>query len=263
MKTCLLPGAITCMSPAAMVESFLTVNWPAPKNIRALTTTRQGGYSHAPFDTLNLGEHVGDDPVHVAKNRQTLIHTAALPAAPLWLTQTHKTDVVDAKDWSPGIKADAITSDLPHHVCAIMTADCLPVLITNTSGSQIAAVHAGWRGLQAGIIEKTLARFLTPASTILVWLGPAIGPNAFEVGPEVKAAFLAADAEAETAFTPTQTERFMADIYLLARQRLHAQGVTAIYGGEYCTFSEKERFFSYRRDGITGRMATLIWMENE
>lgn len=246
-----------------MTESFLTVDWPAPQHIHALTTTRHGGHSFPPFNTLNLGDHVGDDSAHVAKNRQTLIRTAELPSAPLWLTQTHQTNVIHAKDWLPGITADAITSELPQHVCAILTADCLPVLITNTAGTHVAAVHAGWRGLQAGIIEKTLSRFQSPATELLVWLGPAIGPDAFEVGAEVRAAFLAADEAAETAFIPTQTGRFLADIYLLARQRLSAQGITAIYGGNYCTVSQKELFFSYRRDGTTGRMATLIWMGNE
>lgn len=246
-----------------MTESFLAVDWPAPQHIHALTTTRHGGHSHSPFDTLNLGDHVGDDPAHVAKNRQTLIRSAQLPSSPLWLTQTHQTDVIHAKDWLPGITADAITSDLPQHVCAVLTADCLPVLITNTSGSQVAAVHAGWRGLQAGIIEKTLTKFQTPAAELLVWLGPAIGPEAFEVGAEVRAAFLAVDSAAETAFIQTQNGRYLADIYQLARQRLFAQGVSAIYGGDYCTVSQEALFFSYRRDGTTGRMATLIWIGNE
>jgi YfiH family protein len=246
-----------------MVEKFLTVNWPAPKHIKALTSTRNGGHSIAPYESLNLGDHVGDDPDCVAANRQRLIETALLPNEPLWLKQTHSTDVIHSSQWRHDIEADAIVSDSINNVCAVMTADCLPLLITNTLGTQVAAIHAGWRGLQAGIIENTLAKFATPLSEILVWLGPAIGSQAFEVGPEVKAAFLAVDPAAEVAFTPTHTDRYLADIYLLARQRLNAQGVTAIYGGDYCTFNETQRFFSYRRDGVTGRMATLIWIEAE
>jgi len=263
MKTCLPPGVIICMFRAAMAEAFISVNWPAPHHIKALTTTRNGGQSLAPYDSLNLGDHVGDNPDHVAANRQKLIETALLPNQPLWLKQTHSTDVIDSSRWQKDIEADAIVSASTNKLCAVMTADCLPLLITDTSGSQVAAVHAGWRGLQAGIIENTLAKFAKPRSDILVWLGPAIGPHAFEVGPEVKAAFLAVDPAAEAAFIATHADRYLADIYLLARQRLAAQGVTAIYGGDYCTYSEKERFFSFRRDGVTGRMASLIWIEAE
>lgn len=246
-----------------MAESFLTVNWPAPNHIRAITTTRNGGQSIAPYDSLNLGDHVGDDPAVVTANRQVLLETASLPAEPLWLRQTHSIDVIHSNQWQQNIEADAIISNSPNKVCAVMTADCLSLLLTDKSGTRVAAVHAGWRGLKDGIIENTLGRFKVASSEILAWLGPAIGPKAFEVGPEVKAAFLAVDPAAESAFTKTHSDRFLADIYLLARQRLSAQGVTAIYGGDYCTFSEKERFFSYRRDGVTGRMASLIWIAPE
>ncbi|THF55169.1 MAG: peptidoglycan editing factor PgeF [Methylophaga nitratireducenticrescens] len=246
-----------------MAETFLSVNWPAPKHIKALTTTRNGGYSIAPYESLNLGDHVGDDPDCVAANRQRLIETALLPTEPLWLKQTHSTDVIHSSQWRHDIEADAIVSDSTNKVCAVMTADCLPLLITDKSGTQVAAIHAGWRGLQAGIIENTLAKFATHLSEILVWLGPAIGPQAFEVGPEVKAAFVAVDPAAESAFTKAHSDRYLADIYQLARQRLNAQGVTGIYGGDYCTFNETQRFFSFRRDGVTGRMATLIWIEAE
>lgn len=251
------------MYPVAMAESFLTVNWPAPNHIKAITTTRNGGHSIAPYDSLNLGDHVGDDPVLVTLNRQTLIQTAYLPTEPLWLKQTHSINAIDANQWQPGLEADAIVSNSTDIVCAVLTADCLPVLITDRAGSQVAAVHAGWRGLQAGIIENTLAKFKASSSEIIVWLGPAIGPEAFEVGPEVKAAFLAVDPLAESAFVSTHADRYLADIYQLARQRLTARGITAIYGGENCTFSEKQRFFSFRRDDVTGRMATLIWIEAE
>ncbi|WP_041354611.1 peptidoglycan editing factor PgeF [Methylophaga nitratireducenticrescens] len=246
-----------------MAESFIEVNWPAPKNIRAITTTRNGGQSLAPFDSLNLGDHVGDNPDCVAANRQRLIEAALMPAEPLWLKQTHSTAVIHSSQWQQNIEADAIISNSINQVCAVMTADCLPLLITDKSGSQVAAIHAGWRGLQAGIIENTLARFGVAGSEILAWMGPAIGPKAFEVGPEVKAAFLAIDPAAESAFIASHSDRYLADIYMLARQRLSAQGVTAIYGGDFCTYSENERFFSYRHEGVTGRMATLIWIEAE
>ncbi|AFI85253.1 multi-copper polyphenol oxidoreductase [Methylophaga nitratireducenticrescens] len=251
------------MCHAVMAESFIEVNWPAPKNIRAITTTRNGGQSLAPFDSLNLGDHVGDNPDCVAANRQRLIEAALMPAEPLWLKQTHSTAVIHSSQWQQNIEADAIISNSINQVCAVMTADCLPLLITDKSGSQVAAIHAGWRGLQAGIIENTLARFGVAGSEILAWMGPAIGPKAFEVGPEVKAAFLAIDPAAESAFIASHSDRYLADIYMLARQRLSAQGVTAIYGGDFCTYSENERFFSYRHEGVTGRMATLIWIEAE
>ncbi|ODN66249.1 peptidoglycan editing factor PgeF [Methylophaga muralis] len=246
-----------------MVETFLTVNWPAPKHIKALTTTRNGGHSIAPYESLNLGDHVGDNPDYVTANRQRLIETALLPNEPLWLKQTHSTDVIHSSQWQHDIEADAIVSDSTNKVCAVMTADCLPLLITDKSGTQVAAIHAGWRGLQAGIIENTIAKFPHSRSELLAWLGPAIGPQAFEVGPEVKAAFVAVDPAAESAFIKAHSDRYLADIYQLARQHLNAQGVTAIYGGDYCTFNETQRFFSYRRDGVTGRMATLIWIEAE
>lgn len=263
MKTCLPPGVITCMYLDVMAETFLSVNWPAPKHIKALTTTRNGGHSIAPYESLNLGDHVGDNPDCVTVNRQRLIETALLPNEPLWLKQTHSTDVIHSSQWRHDIEADAIISDSINNVCAVMTADCLPLLITDMSGTQVAAIHAGWRGLQAGIIENTLAKFPHSRSELLVWLGPAIGSQAFEVGPEVKAGFIAIDSAAETAFIPSHADRYLADIYLLARQRLKSQGVTAIYGGDYCTFNETQRFFSFRRDGVTGRMATLIWIEAE
>lgn len=246
-----------------MAESFISVNWPAPDSVRAIITTRNGGQSLTPYASFNLAEHVGDNPISVQKNRQALVRSAQLPAEPLWLRQTHSTRVIDASQWQADVEADAIICDAPNQVCVVMTADCLPILITDKSGSQIAAVHAGWRGLLDGIIENTLAKFNAPASELMAWLGAAIGPEAFEVGPEVKEAFVAIDSRAESAFVPSHSDRFLADIYQLARQRLSAQGVSAIYGGDYCTYTEKERFFSYRRDGITGRMATLIWIAAE
>ncbi len=235
-------------------------DWPAPKRVRALTTTRRGGVSLPPYDSLNLGDHVGDDPAAVAENRRRLLTELELPQEPRWLTQVHGTCSADAAIVRQGCEADASYTDKVGVVCTVLTADCLPVLLCDRAGGQVAAVHAGWRGLLNGVIEQTIAAMDAEAD-MLAWLGPAIGPAAFEVGEEVRAAFLADAPEAEVAFVPSPGGRWLADIYSLARQRLHRAGISAIYGGEHCTFSEPERFYSYRRDGRTGRMASLIWIE--
>ena len=238
----------------------LTAGWPAPARVRTLVTTRDGGVSLAPYASLNLGQHVGDDPAAVAENRARL--RACLPAEPFWLNQVHGIGVQEACADAPDVPpdADAGFTRQPGVVCAVMTADCLPVLLTDRSGSVVAAAHAGWRGLCNGIIEATIARMAVPASDILAWLGPAIGPDAFEVGPEVRAAFMAHDLAAASAFAAIPDVKYLADIYLLARQRLNACGVTEVHGGDACTVTERERYFSYRRDGRTGRMASLIWL---
>ncbi len=238
----------------------LTAGWPAPARVRTLVTTRDGGVSLAPYASLNLGQHVGDDPAAVAENRARL--RACLPAEPFWLNQVHGIGVQEACADAPDVPpdADAGFTRQPGVVCAVMTADCLPVLLTDRSGSVVAAAHAGWRGLCNGIIEATIARMAVPASDILAWLGPAIGPDAFEVGPEVRAAFMAHDPTAASAFAAIPDGKYLADIYLLARQRLNACGVTDVHGGDACTVTERERYFSYRRDGRTGRMASLIWL---
>ncbi|ACO75205.1 Uncharacterized conserved protein [Laribacter hongkongensis HLHK9] len=238
----------------------LTAGWPAPARVRTLITTRDGGVSLAPYASLNLGQHVGDDPAAVAENRARL--RACLPAEPFWLNQVHGIGVQEACADAPDVPpdADAGFTRQPGVVCAVMTADCLPVLLTDRSGSVVAAAHAGWRGLCNGIIEATIARMAVPASDILAWLGPAIGPDAFEVGPEVRAAFMAHDPTAASAFAAIPDGKYLADIYLLARQRLNACGVTEVHGGDACTVTERERYFSYRRDGRTGRMASLIWL---
>jgi hypothetical protein len=235
-------------------------SWPAPANVRAAVTTRRGGVSLPPYDTLNLGDHVGDDPAAVAGNRRRLVAALGLPAEPRWLSQVHGTFAVDAAVLGVGCEADASHTALPGVVCAVLTADCLPVLLCNRNGTQVAAVHAGWRGLLNGIIEQCIAA-MGGEDELLAWLGPAIGPQAFEVGEEVREAFVADTPEAVAAFAPLPNGRWLADIYALARQRLHRAGVTSVYGGGHCTFSEPERFYSYRRDGRTGRMASLIWME--
>ena len=234
-------------------------DWPAPPNVKAVVTTRRGGVSEAPYDSFNLGSHVGDEPARVARNRALLKEFAALPADPLWLQQVHGCGVAQFGGELPPIEADAATTFVPGRVCAVLTADCLPLLICNRSGTRVAAVHAGWRGLVSGVIEATLERF-GKEDELLVWLGPAIGPTAFEVGKEVRDAFLSDDPQAETGFMPGRPGHWMADLYLLARRRLALPRVAFVGGGEYCTHSESDRFFSYRRDGITGRMASLVWL---
>lgn len=243
------------------MAELLLPDWPAPAHVRAVQTLRDGGCSRAAWRSFNLGDHVGDDPAHVAANRALL--RRHLPAEPLWLRQVHGIAVADADaDARSGqVEADAAWTRQAGKVCAVMTADCLPVLFCDRAGTVVGAAHAGWRGLYSGVLEATLAKMAVPAGEILAWLGPAIGPACFEVGAEVRAAFLAADRAGEGAFLARGEGKWLADIYMLARQRLQAAGIGSISGGEYCTVSEPERFFSYRRDGVTGRMATLIWRE--
>ena len=260
MKICSLPGGTICGYRAAMTDMLIRPEWPAPVNVKACITTRLGGISLPPYDSLNLGEHVGDKPAHVSANRQRLITAAALPAEPLWLQQTHSTIVINSQQWQTGIEADAILSHMPDHICAVLTADCLPVLLCDKSGRQVAAIHAGWRGLCDGIIEQTVAQLSAAPEAVLAWLGPAIGPEQFEVGAEVRDAFIAHSAGAAAAFQAGKPGHYLADIYQLARQRLNQCGIPQIYGGDFCTVSQTAHFFSYRRDGITGRMASLIWL---
>lgn len=235
-------------------------DWPAPTSVHAISTTRHGGVSVAPYASLNLGNHVGDDVRAVAANRALLDHH--LPMEPLWLTQVHGTTVVNAACTCPYAEADAAVSRIANRVCAVMTADCLPVLFCDTHGQAVGAAHAGWRGLHAGVLEATVKAMQVPTRDIMAWLGPAIGPEAFEVGDDVYSAFTTSDPRAQSAFHPgKQTGKWLADIYELARQRLIGCGVVQIYGGNRCTHTETDSFFSYRRDGRTGRMASLIWME--
>lgn len=241
------------------MPDFIIPDWPAPANVRALQTTRKGGVSPAPWDGFNLGDHVGDDPAHVVANRGQL--SRHLPSDPAWLRQVHGIVVVDAGSSPESAQADASFTRIPGRVCAVMTADCLPVLFCDRAGSVVAAAHAGWRGLLAGVLEAAVAEMRVPADEVMAWLGPAIGPQAFEVGDEVRAAFVARDAAASAAFVARSEGKWLADICQLARQRLAAAGVTAVFGGDRCTVSEPETFFSYRRDGITGRMASLVWLD--
>lgn len=235
--------------------------WPAPVRVRALQTLRSGGVSPAPYDSLNLGDHVGDQPENIAANRSRL--RSCLPAEPRWLQQVHGATVVDGAGLVKPVAADGIYSRQQGVVCGVMTADCLPVLFCDAAGSVVAAAHAGWRGLVAGVLENTVAAMGVPAANLMAWMGPAIGPDAFEVGDEVRAAFIAADSAAAGAFVPGRPGKWQADIYSLARLRLKACGVDQVFGGGFCTVSDRKRFFSYRRDGVTGRMASLIWLAHD
>lgn len=242
-----------------MAECYVP-DWAVPANVRVLQTTRNGGVSKAPWASFNLGDHVGDQPAAVDANRAALC--AHLPAEPLWLSQVHGIVAVDA-DQRPKIReADAAFARQPGSVCVVMTADCLPVLLCDRQGTVVAAAHAGWRGLLAGILESTVAAMNARPGDLLAWLGPAIGPRCFEVGDEVRHAFVKDDSAVDLAFAPHLPGKWLCDIYLLARQRLGRMGIALISGGGSCTVSEGDRYFSYRRDGVTGRMASLIWLES-
>lgn len=239
-------------------EHLIVPDWPAPPNVRALQTTRRGGVSTAPYDSLNLGAHVGDNPLTVARNRELLNHL--LPSEPVWLEQVHGTLVAAADAAGCQLQADACIARHRGSVCVVMTADCLPVLLCDAQGTVVGAAHAGWRGLCDGVIEATVRAMEVAPQNLMAWLGPAISQEAFEVGSEVRAAFVAAQPQAVSAFIPGQPGKWFADIHALARLRLNALGITQIYGGDHCTHREREKFFSYRRDGVTGRMGTFIWL---
>jgi len=258
------------LSSGLVSPEFVYPDWPAPDNVRAAFTTRIGGYSEAPCDGFNLGLHVGDNAQHVSSNRKLLIDALSLPAAPLYLNQVHGTDAVCAEEQLSDNShtlpaADACWSSVGS-VIAIMTADCLPVLFTSECGHVVAGAHAGWRGLADGVIENTILSLPVKASELLVWLGPAIGPSRFEVGAEVKECFVSSRLSSEVHFEAVDSmdnsgqEKYLANLYGLARDRLTDAGVHAVYGGEHCTYGDASRFFSHRRDrGQTGRMAALIW----
>jgi len=243
--------------------SFITPDWPAPPRVKALQSTRLGGVSEGHYAGLNLALHVGDDPTSVVANRERL--RAHLPSEPRWLKQTHGTQVAVLTPAleRASLEADAAYTRHSNVVCAVQTADCLPILLCDREATVVAAEHAGWRSLCAGLIEATLRKLSMPPDSILAWLGPAIGPTAFEVGGEVYKAFVDAKTEAASAFMVAHpsSRKYLADLYALARQRLRNAGITAIYGGNFCTYKDEERFYSYRRNGVTGRMASLIWLE--
>ncbi|HHF3627421.1 peptidoglycan editing factor PgeF [Haemophilus influenzae] len=238
-------------------------NWNVPNNIHAFTTTREGGVSLEPYLSFNLGDHVGDNKSAVKTNRTLLVEKFGLPQKPVFLTQTHSTRVLQLPYSGENLEADAVYTNVPNQVCVVMTADCLPVLFTTTSGNEVAAVHAGWRGLCDGVLEETVKYFQAKSEDIIVWFGPAIGPTAFQVGIDVVKQFVAVDEKAKLAFQPDAIEegKYLGNLYQIATQRLNNLGITQIYGGNHCTFNEKEKFFSYRRDNQTGRMASVIWFE--
>jgi YfiH family protein len=240
---------------------WLVPDWPAPANVHAVVTTRRGGVSQGPYQGMNLAAHVGDEAGAVAENRRRLRDCLGLAAEPLWLSQVHGTRIVDVAGAAQDEEADGSISTLVGRACVVMTADCLPVLLCDRAGTRVAAVHAGWRGLVAGAVEAAVARLAGEPGELLAWLGPAIGPGNFEVGDEVRQAFLERDSGCAEAFRPHGDGKWLADIYQLARRRLAGVGVSRVYGGGACTFDEAERFYSYRRDRTTGRMASLVWFD--
>jgi len=271
-------------SAAAPDIRIIEPDWPAPPGVRAAFTLRTGGVSAPPYDSLNLGSGIGDLPEAVRENRHRVSERLRLPAEPMWLEQVHGIDVVSVEGGPPrsggpvrnggpvqsgeptltGMppKADAAVAHGPGHVCAIRVADCMPVLFAAPDGSCVGASHAGWRGLAGGVLEATIAGLGVPPSQLLAWMGPAIGPEHFEVGDDVRMAFLAKDAGSAQAFVRNARGRWQCDLYALARRRLAAAGVSDVYGGGWCTFADADRFFSYRRDRECGRMGALIWMES-
>lgn len=250
------------MSEPASLE-FIYPDWPAPDNVRALATTRYGGVSVGGFSSLNLGDHVGDDSAIVARNRNILVERARLPAQPRWMVQVHGPVVVQADINVAGVEADAAWTESPDVVCAVLTADCLPVLLCDRGGKLVAVVHAGWRGLCSGVLDLTIDQFLgvdIPPTEILAWLGPAISPAAYEVGSVVKDSFLAREPSCTNSFTEVRPGIWQFNLYAAAREILASCGVTQVFGGGYCTYSE-DRFYSYRRKSVCGRQAALIWLE--
>ena len=251
-------------------SDFIIPDWPAPANVHSLQTTRNGGVSTGSFASLNLGNHVQDDPLHVAHNRQLL--SQFVPSEPVWLNQVHGVTAIDAANADCVAvncipSADASYTTRHNTVCVTMTADCLPILLCDMAGTVVASIHAGWRSLCDGVIEAVVTKILMQANIetghLMAWLGPAIGPTAFEVGSEVRAQFMAKDAQAESAFQSQGNDKWLGNIYSIATQRLNNLGVNQIYGGQqeqFCTVTDSARFFSFRRDNVTGRMAAMIWL---
>ena len=244
-------------------NNYLCPDWPAPPNIKAYTTTRLNGHSIAPFDSFNLAAHVEDNPAAVLKNRQQLITECALPHEPVWLKQVHGTEVIPLDDYAGREPtADAAFAQKTNRVCAVLTADCLPILICDKNGQKVAAIHGGWQGLLAGVIDATLEAISTPSEDLLVWLGPAIGPEAFEINEDIRTAFLKRDPNNEIAFHQHRQSLY-GNLYQIARINLARYGIFDIHGGNFCTYQDDKRFYSYRRaQGLTGRMASLIWIQN-
>jgi polyphenol oxidase len=249
---------VSAASPHAALP-VLEPHWPAPASVRAAFTLRAGGVSRSPHESLNLGAHVGDAPEHVRENRRRVRERLALPAEPAWLEQVHGTGIADLDAGATGV-ADGVLARQPARVCVVQVADCLPVLFAAQDGTAVAAAHAGWRGLAAGVLEATVAKLAIAPARLCVWLGPAISREHFEVGEEVRAAFVTRDAGAAAAFSANLRGRWQCDLVALARRRLAALGIESVAGGVWCTYADSARFFSYRRDGQCGRMAALIWL---
>lgn len=252
------------MSPSWVLRPL----WPAPPGVHAACTLRDGGVSVAPYASLNLGTHVGDLPDAVARNRAIVRAGLQLPGEPLWLAQVHGNLVVDADTFSAAERLDAAPSGdaaVTHHAgqaLAVLVADCLPVLMARADGSGVAVAHAGWRGLATGVLEAAATSLGAPSADLIAWMGPAIGPHHFEVGDEVRGQLCETDARAAAAFVRNARNRWQCDLFRLARQRLERLNVRSIHGGDHCTFTEAASFFSYRREGVTGRIAALIWIES-
>lgn len=240
---------------------FVPAHWPAPKNVRAVTTTRAGGASAGTYESFNLADHVGDDPEAVRKNRALLRGALKLPSEPVWMKQVHGVNVVNAAQTNAGVTADGTWTDQRGVVCAVLTADCLPVFVCDKSGTKVALLHAGWRGLAAGVIEAGVRALAVPGDELLAYLGPAIGPGSYEVGDDVREVFERQDPAAALAFLPHGGGRWFADLYELAQLRLRALGVSEVGFDDRCSYRERDQFFSYRRDGVCGRMASLIWLD--
>jgi YfiH family protein len=242
-------------------NAWITPQWPAPSNVRAAATVRAGGVSGGPFESLNLALHVGDTPESVLENRRRLREMLDLPAEPAWLNQVHGATVVEAHQHSSPPTADAAFAHAPKQVCVVLTADCLPVLVCDRDGKRVAAAHAGWRGLAGGVLRATVEALKTPPERLMAWLGPAIEQDAFEVGAEVRDSFMALDPANASAFRVNARGRWQADLYELASRELNRLGIAAVHGGGFRCHADRDRFFSYRRDGRTGRMATMIWLD--
>jgi polyphenol oxidase len=249
------------VSAGAETPGVITPDWPAPPGVRAAFTLRTGGVSAPPYDSLNLSARVGDAAACVAENRRRVRDRLGLPAEPAWVEQVHGTHVTELDGAQPREPADAVITRRRATVCAVQVADCMPVLFAARSASVVGVAHAGWRGLAAGVLEATVARLRAPSAELIAWLGPAISAPHFEVGSEVRAAFLARDAGAVGAFAANARGRWQCDLAALARRRLAALGITSVSGGAWCTWADRERFFSFRRDRRCGRMAALIWLE--
>jgi YfiH family protein len=241
---------------------IITPDWPAPPAVRAAFTLRRGGVSTGVYESFNLGKHVGDDPAAVAENRRRMRTELMVPAEPVWLEQVHGIDVADLDLALPARRADAAVTHTPDRVCGILVADCMPVLFVTQDGLRIGAAHAGWRGLAGGVLEATVAAMRCVPSRLLAWLGPCISAEHFEVGDEVREAFVRTDAATEAAFERNARGRWQCDLYAIARHKLSALGIRDVRGGGWCTFAERDRFFSHRRDGQSGRMAALIWRDS-